>query len=155
MREIEASLITETIARLLEETNYVLGEDVLAAIKKANATEDSPLGKEILSQLLANAEIGREGKLPLCQDCGTAVFFLEIGQEVHISGGDLYEQINEGVRQGYGRGFLRKSMVKRPFTTRVNTGDNTPAIIYTEIVPGDHIKIMVMTKGGDSEMIKW
>lgn len=151
MREIEAGLIAETVARLLEETNYALGEDVLGAIQKATAAEESPLGKEILDQLLVNAEIGREGKLPLCQDCGTAVVFLEIGQEVHITGGGLYEQINEGVREGYGRGFLRKSMVKRPFTARVNTGDNTPAVVYTDIVPGDHLKISAMAKGGGAE----
>jgi fumarate hydratase subunit alpha len=151
MREIKASVIAETIARLSQETNFDLGEDVLAALKRAVETEESPLGKEILSQLLENARIAREEHIPLCQDCGTAVVFLEIGQEAHVTGGDLSASVSEGISRGYTRGYLRKSMVRQPFSARVNTRDNTPPIIHTEIVPGDHIRIIVMPKGGGAE----
>ncbi|MDD5083220.1 MAG: fumarate hydratase [Dehalococcoidales bacterium] len=151
MREIKASVIAETITRLSQETNFDLGEDVLAALKRAVETEESPLGKEILSQLLENARIAREEHIPLCQDCGTAVVFLEIGQEAHVTGGDLSTAVSEGVSRGYTRGYLRKSMVRQPFSARMNTRDNTPPIIHTEIVPGDHIRITVMPKGGGAE----
>jgi len=151
MREIKASVITQTVDQLCQEANFVLGEDVLAALKQAQQTEESPLGKEVLSQLLENARIAKQEHLPLCQDCGTAVVFLEIGQETHIIGGDLCTAVEEGVRQGYTQGYLRKSMVSQPFSARINTRDNTPPVIHTEIVPGDQVKIIVMPKGGGAE----
>jgi fumarate hydratase subunit alpha len=124
---------------------------VLSALKKALKAEESPLGREVLTQIIENARVAKDEKLPLCQDCGTAVVFLEIGQEVHISGGNLYAAVEEGVRQGYDKGYLRKAMVKKPFSTRINTQDNTPPVIHTEIVPGDKLKITVMPKGGGAE----
>jgi fumarate hydratase subunit alpha len=151
MREIQASAITRTVAQLFQQANFELGEDVLTALKQARQAEESPLGREALSQLLENARIAAEERLPLCQDCGTAVVFLEIGQEAHITGGDLHNAIEEGVRRGYVEGYLRKSIVGQPFSARVNTGDNTPPVIHTEIVPGDRIKITVMPKGGGAE----
>ncbi|MFC1974478.1 fumarate hydratase [Chloroflexota bacterium] len=151
MREIDASTITQTVAQLCQEANFELGEDVLSALKQAEQTEESPLGKEALAQLLENARIAREERLPLCQDCGTAVVFLEVGQEIHITGGDLYAAVEEGVRQGYTQGYLRKSMVSQPFSARINTGDNTPPVIHTEIVPGNRLKITVVPKGGGAE----
>jgi fumarate hydratase subunit alpha len=151
MREIKAEKITETIARLCQQTNYELGDDVLAALERAEQAEESPLGRAILRELLENAQIAREGVFPLCQDCGTAVVFLDVGQDVHIVGGQLQDAVDEGVRQGYTKGYLRKSMVGQPFTARINTGDNTPAMLHTEIVPGDQLRIMVMAKGGGAE----
>jgi len=151
MRDIEASAITQVIAQLCQEANYKLGDDVLSALNQAQQTEESPLGREVLSQLLENAGIAREEVFPLCQDCGTAVVFLEIGQEVHIIGGDLYTAVAEGVRQGYTQGYLRKCMVRQPFSARINTNDNTPPVIHTEIVPGSRVKIIVMPKGGGAE----
>jgi len=151
MREIEASAITQVIVQLCQEANFVLGEDVIAALKQAQQTEESPEGKEVLSQLLENARIAKQEHIPLCQGCGTAVGFLEIGQEIHITGGDLYTAVEEGVRQGYSQGYLRKSMVSQPFSARINTRDNTPPVIHTEIVPGDQVKIIVMPKGGGAE----
>jgi fumarate hydratase subunit alpha len=151
MREIKASEITKTISRLCQEANFGLGEDVLSALKKAQKTEESPLGREVLSQLIENARIAQEERLPLCQDCGTAVVFLEIGQEIHITGGSLNAAVEEGVRQGYAKGYLRKTMVSQPFSGRINTRDNTPAVIHAEIVAGDKLKITVMPKGGGAE----
>lgn len=150
MKEIKASKITSTVARLCESANFELGEDVLAALKKAERDEESPAGKEALRQLIENARIARDEAVPLCQDCGTAVVFLEIGQDVHING-DLTEAITHGVSRGYTRGYLRKSTVKQPFSARVNTQDNTPPVIHTEIVPGDRLKITLMCKGGGAE----
>ncbi len=151
MRDIDASLITQTVARLCQEANFFLPDDVLQALTEARDKEDSPLGKQTLDQLIQNARLAQIEQLPLCQDTGTAVVFLEIGQDVHISGSNLYEAIEEGVRQGYGEGYLRKSIVRQPFSSRINTKDNTPAIIHTDIIPGDQLKIIVMTKGGGSE----
>ena len=151
MREIDAREITKTVASLFCEANYYLTEDVLAAIKKAAVTEESPVAKEVLDQIIKNADIAAREQIPLCQDCGAAVVFIEIGQDVHITGGDFNTAINEGVRQAYDEGYLRKSMVNQPFSARVNTKDNTPAIIYTDIVPGDKIKITVAPKGGGAE----
>lgn len=151
MRNIEAGLITQTVARLCQEANFFLPDDILQALTKAKDKEETPLGKQVLDQLLENARLSRDEQLPLCQDTGTAVVFLEVGQDVHISGGNLYEAIEEGVRQGYGEGYLRKSIVRQPFSSRVNTKDNTPAIIHTDIVMGDKIRIIVMPKGGGSE----
>jgi len=151
MREIKASAITQTVAQLCQQANFVLGEDVLAALKQAQQAEESPLGKEVLSQLLENARIAEQEHFPLCQDCGTVVVFLEVGQEAHIIGGELYTAVEEGVRQGYTQGYLRKSIVSQPFSARINTRDNTPPVIHTEIVPGDQVKVVVMTKGGGAE----
>ena len=151
MKEIEARDVTSTVARLCKEANFFLGEDVLAALRKARAEEESPVARQILDQILENADIAAGEEMPLCQDCGLAIVFLQVGQEVHISGGDLYQAVDEGVRQGYAEGYLRKSAVRQPFSARVNTKDNTPAIIHTEIVPGDQLKITVAPKGGGAE----
>jgi fumarate hydratase subunit alpha len=151
MREIQAKEVTEAVARLFREANLVLEEDVLKALRKARDAEESPLGREVLDRLLENARVaGREG-LPLCQDCGTAVVFLEIGQDLHVAGGDLYQAVVEGVRQGYQQGYLRKSMVSHPFSTRTPTGDSTPPIIHSDIVPGDRLRVIALPKGGGSE----
>jgi fumarate hydratase subunit alpha len=151
MREIKASEITKTVATLCQEANFGLGEDVLTALKKALKTEESPLGREVLTQLIQNAKVAGDERVALCQDCGTAVVFLEIGQEVHISGGNLNAAIEEGVRRGYDEGYLRKAVVKQPFSARINTKDNTPAVIHTEIVPGDRLRITVLPKGAGAE----
>ena len=149
MREVNVKIITEKIRQLCIEANTDLGEDVLRAFDKSMSKEESSLGLAIFSELKENARIAKEEKIPICQDTGFAVIFIELGQDVHLTGGDLKEAINEGVRQGYKDGFLRKSLC-HPFT-RTNTGDNTPAIIHTEIVPGENIKIIVAPKGGGSE----
>lgn len=151
MREIKTDEIIQTISRLFEHSCHYLPEDVVNAIKQAREKEESPVSREVLDRILENIEISGKEQIPLCQDTGAAVVMLELGQEVHITGGDLYAAVNEGVRQGYEKGYLRKSMVKQPFSARVNTKDNTPAIIYTDIVPGDKLKISVIPKGGGSE----
>jgi len=151
MRDIEAQEITKTISRLLQEANFFLPDDVLASLRQARETEESPVGREVLDRILENADISAKERIPLCQDTGTAVVFLELGQDAHIVGGDLYTAVNEGVRQGYDEGYLRKSMVHQPYSGRVNTRDNTPAVIHTDIVAGDRLKIMVMPKGGGAE----
>ncbi len=151
MREIQCHQITETVARLCQEANFFLGQDVLNSLSKARAEEVSPVGRAILDRILENAGVAAEERMPLCQDCGTAVVFLEIGQEVHISGGELYAAVEEGVRRGYEEGYLRKSTVRQPFSARINTKDNTPAVIHSEITPGDRLKIIVAPKGGGSE----
>ena len=151
LKEIKAGAVTETVSRLFQEACYHLPEDVLAAIKKAREKEESPVACNVLDRILQNAEIAAKGKIPLCQDTGAAVIFLELGQEVHITSGDLYAAVNEGVRQGYDKGYLRKSIVRQPFSARVNTRDNTPAIIHTTIVPGDRLKIIAMPNGFGSE----
>ncbi|MDP3015597.1 MAG: fumarate hydratase [Deltaproteobacteria bacterium] len=149
MREIDVKLITEKVKDLCMEANTDLGEDVLEAFDRAIEKEESPLGVEILKELKENARIARDERVAICQDTGFAVVFIELGQDVHLVGGGLKEAIFEGVRQGYRDGYLRKSIC-HPFT-RANTGDNTPAIIHTEIVPGDQVKITVAPKGGGSE----
>ncbi len=151
MREIKSAEITKAVSRMICDANYKLGDDTLAALKDARTREESPLGKEALDIIIENALIAEKENIPLCQDCGTAIVFLEIGQDVHIADGDLNDAINEGVRQGYKEGYLRKSIVAHPFSDRKNTGDNTPAIIHTKIVPGDRIKISVMSKGSGAE----
>jgi fumarate hydratase subunit alpha len=151
MREIAAEDITKTVARLCKEANFFLGEDVLSALKKARKDEESPVAINVLDQIIENADIAAKDEMPLCQDCGLAIIFVELGQDAHIKGGDLYEAINEGVRKGYAEGYLRKSVVRQPFSARMNTKDNTPAIIHTEIVKGDKLKITVAPKGGGSE----
>ena len=149
MREIDVKVITEKVRDLCIEANTDLGEDVLRAFDQAMAKEESPLGMEILKELKGNAWIAKEEKVPICQDTGFAVVFVELGQDIHLIGGDLKEAIFEGVRQGYQDGYLRKSIC-HPFT-RKNTGDNTPAIIHTEVIPGEKVKITVAPKGGGSE----
>ena len=151
MREISSKKVTEAVARLFQEANFDLGEDVLDSLKRAKDNEESPLGRQVLEQILENAAIAKGERIPLCQDCGTAVVFLELGQDVHITGGELNTAVEEGVRQGYDQGYLRKSMVSQPFSARVNTKDNTPAVIHTEIVGGDSLRITVLPKGGGSE----
>ena len=151
MREIQTELITQEVARLCKEANYFLGEDVLNALHKARDEEVSPVGQAVLDQILKNAEVARREEMPLCQDTGLTVVFLEVGQEVHIVGGSLNEAVQEGVRRGYIEGYLRKSVVDRPFSARINTKDNTPAVIHTTIVPGDKLRIIVAPKGGGSE----
>jgi fumarate hydratase subunit alpha len=151
MNEIYADQIADTVARLCIESNYYLGQDVLTALHAYRGKEVSPVGREVLDQILENAKIAREQQMPLCQDCGLTVVFLELGQEAHIAGGDLNQAISEGVRRGYQDGYLRKSMVDRPFSARINTRDNTPPVIHTTIVPGDRLKIIVAPKGGGSE----
>ena len=150
MREIQCSKITEVIRKLCMEANEHLPEDVKCAIKTARKEEDGEIAKGILDNIIENYEIADRENVPICQDTGMAVVFMEIGQDVHITGGDLTECVNEGVRQGYTDGYLRKSVVKDPIR-RGNTGDNTPAILYTEIVPGEQIKITVGPKGFGSE----
>ncbi len=151
MREISYRVIVETVARLCQEANYFLAADVLEALRRAEESEESPIGREVLVRLLDNAAIAARERVPLCQDCGTAVVFLELGQDVHILGGDLYSAIEEGVRRGYTQGYLRSSVVRQPFSQRVNTLDNTPPVIHTDIVKGDHLKIIVAPKGAGSE----
>jgi fumarate hydratase subunit alpha len=151
MREIAASDITDAIAKLAVEATHFLPEDVEDAIRTARTTEMSPLGVQIIDEILENAEIARTRMLPLCQDTGTAVVHAEIGQDVHVTGAYLLDAINEGIRQGYGEGYLRKSIANHPFSSRTNTGDNTPGVIHTEIVPGDQIKLHFMPKGGGCE----
>jgi fumarate hydratase subunit alpha len=151
MRDIDSHTITEMVSELFKEACVILPPDVLRVIKHAVKTEDSPAGRGVLDQIIENAALASRDNIPLCQDTGVAVVFLEIGQEVHITGGDLYSAVNEGVCRGYTEGYLRKSMADHPFSLRKNTGDNTPAVIHTEIVPGDKLKIIVMPKGGGAE----
>jgi fumarate hydratase subunit alpha len=150
MREVDAAKITEEVARLCMEANFELEGDVLRALEKGLEVEKSPVGKEILGQLLENAEIAKTERMPICQDTGLTVVFIEIGQDVRITGGDLEGAINEGVKKGYTEGYLRKSVLGDPLK-RVNTGDNTPAVIHTKIVPGDGLRLYVVPKGGGSE----
>jgi fumarate hydratase subunit alpha len=149
MREIEVARITQAVKEAAIAANYEPGEDLLRALARGAETEASASGREIFGQLLENARIAREERIPMCQDCGLAVVFVELGQEVHLAGGDLMAAIQEGVRQGYGEGYLRKSLC-HPLT-RANTGDNTPAVIHTEVVPGDRLRLIVVPKGGGSE----
>jgi len=151
MREIRASDIADAVARLSVEANYHLGEDVVRALTRALEQEESPVGREVLQLLLENARLAAEGVAPLCQDCGVAVVFVDLGQDVHIVGGDLHAAIEEGVRRGYKEGYLRKSMVRQPFSARVNTGDNTPPVVYVDVVPGDRVRLTVAPKGAGSE----
>ncbi len=151
LREIHVSQITEAVRELSKQANYYLPEDVQAAIRKAIEQEDSPLGRRVLEQILENAQVAAQEKMPLCQDCGMDVVFVEVGQDVHLVGGSLEEAIHEGIRKGYKEGYLRTSIVQHPFSKRINTRDNTPAIIYTRLVPGDKVRILLAPKGGGSE----
>jgi len=149
MRKISLHEVTEKVKESVIKINYNLDQSLVALIQKAKQNEIKDLSKSILSDILENQEIAREGKVPLCQDTGVVVVFLEIGRDVFFDG-DIYESINEGVRQGYSEGYLRKSIVNHPFN-RVNTLDNTPAIIHTTIVPGNTLKLKITSKGGGSE----
>lgn len=150
MRTISAQSITDTVARLCIEANTRLPQDVEAALARAREEEPWPLAKTTLDLLWSNLGAAQEKALPICQDTGMACVFLEIGQDVHLTGGDLREAVDEGVRRGYTNGFLRKSVVRDP-VRRGNTGDNTPAVLYTEIVPGEQVKITLAPKGFGSE----
>ncbi len=149
IRTVNAADITSTVARLCGEADLLLPADVKAALEKSRVGEESPVGREILTRLLENADIAAKESMPICQDCGLAVVFVDVGQDVHLVGGDLSEAVNQGVREGYEKHFLRKS-VCHPFT-RANTGDNTPAVVHTRLVPGDHLHIWLVPKGGGSE----
>ena len=151
MKEIHVSQITETVARLCQDATHNLPDDVVAALRRAESTEESPLARQVLLEILDNAELARREMLPLCQDTGTAVVFAEVGQDVHIVGGAFVDAVNAGVAKGYTEGYLRKSIVDKPFSARANTRDNTPAVVHTEIVPGDRLKLAVMPKGGGCE----
>ncbi|MCI8522706.1 MAG: fumarate hydratase [Lachnospiraceae bacterium] len=150
MRTIEVAEITRNIKEMCIEANHFLSQDMDEAMKRAAEEEKAPLGRQILGQLQDNLKIAGEDMIPICQDTGMTVVFLEVGQEVHFEGGNLAEAVNEGVRQGYVEGYLRKSVVKDPLI-RENTKDNTPAVIHYDIVPGDHLKITVAPKGFGSE----
>ncbi len=150
MREIDVAVVSAAVAEMCKEANYYLGDDVTKAFERGLAEEVSPVGREVFKQLLENARIAREEEVPMCQDTGTAVLFVELGQEVRLTGGDFNEALNAGVRQGYTEGYLRKSIVKDPLQ-RANSGDNTPAVVHLQIVPGDQIKITLAPKGGGSE----
>jgi len=150
MREIDADTLAATVARLFQEAAHYLPEDVVEALHAARDHEEGPRARHVLDRLLENARIAATERVPLCQDTGTAVIFLEIGQEVHIRG-DLSQALVRGVAEGYTKGYLRKSIVRHPFSRRVNTGDNTPPVVHTETVPGDSLKVTVMPKGGGCE----
>jgi fumarate hydratase subunit alpha len=150
VREVHTSAITDAIKKLCMEANWNLGSEMLRAFDKALTTERSPAGRQVLQILKQNAELASTKKIAYCQDTGFAVCFVELGQDVHVTGGGLYDAINEGVRQGYKEGYLRASIVKTPFD-RVNTGDNTPAVIHVDVVPGSELKLMIMAKGGGCE----
>ncbi|MEW6013835.1 MAG: fumarate hydratase [Candidatus Zixiibacteriota bacterium] len=150
MRQISTEKIIEAVKQLSMSAAYDLGKDVVEAIENAKKVEESPVGRGILDQVLENAKIARNESVPMCQDTGFAVLFVELGQEAQIVGGDLNAALNEGVRQGYKDGYLRKSIVGDPLE-RKNTGDNTPAVIHINIVPGDKLKIIIAPKGGGSE----
>jgi fumarate hydratase subunit alpha len=150
MREIHVSAITDAVKKLCMEANYDLEPDMLRAFDRALEAERSPAGRQVLEMLKENAQLARAQKIPYCQDTGFVVSFVELGQDVHVTGGLLTAAINEGVRQGYTEGYLRASIVESPFD-RKNTGDNTPAVIHIDVVPGANLKIMVMVKGGGCE----
>lgn len=150
MRSVDVSIVTRNIKEMCIQANHFLSEDMDIAMKNAVETEEAPLGKQILTQLQENLKIAGEDMIPICQDTGMAVVFIEVGQEVHFEGGSLTDAINEGVRQGYVEGYLRKSVVGDPII-RENTKDNTPAVIHYNIVSGDKVKIKVAPKGFGSE----
>jgi len=151
LREIDAKQITETVAQMCKEAAYYLPKDVYEGLKRGRETEKSPVGQNVLDQIIKNAEIARAEDRPYCQDTGMTIVFLEVGQDLHITGGQLEDAINAGIAKGYTEGYLRKSVVAEPLFNRVNTKDNTPGVIYTKIVPGDKLKITVAPKGFGSE----
>lgn len=151
VRRIKADTVTQTVKKLFMDCNYYIGEDITSALKKSMEAEKSPVGREVLSQLLENNKIAAEEQIPLCQDTGMAVLFIEYGDKVIIEDGSFEEAVMQGVRQAYDEGYLRKSVVSDPVFDRKNTGDNTPAVIHTRIVSGDKIKILAGGKGFGSE----
>ncbi len=150
MRELDVSVIVQSVEKLCIDANYYLNRDIVEALEQSLKTEESETGRAILQELIGNADMAARKRMAVCQDTGMTVVFIELGQELHITGGDLTQAINEGVRRGYRNGYLRKSVVGDPFE-RVNTGDNTPAIIHYDIVPGDRLKLVVAPKGFGSE----
>lgn len=150
MREIEVQKITDTLAEMCIEANCKLNGDIMSALKTGRESEENPLAEDILGNIIKNAEIAADEDMPICQDTGMAVVFIKLGQDAHLIGGDLYEAVERGVRRGYEKGYLRKSVVKDP-VRRGNTGDNTPAIIHMEIVSGDGVEITLAPKGFGSE----
>lgn len=151
VRELDVAEITAAVKDLCITANYDLPVDVYEALKAAQEVEESPVGREVLAQLVENADIAAADRVPICQDTGLAVIFAEVGQDVHLTGGDFEEAVHEGVRRGYGEGYLRKSVAEEPAHARRNTTDNTPAIIHTSIVPGDRLRLTLMAKGGGAE----
>ena len=151
MRELDAKQITENVAQMCKEAAYYLPKDVYEGLKRGRETEVSPVAQNVLDQIIKNAEIARAEDRPYCQDTGMTIGFLEVGQDLHITGGSLEDAVNEGISKGYTEGYLRKSVVAEPLFNRVNTKDNTPGVIYTKIVPGDKLKITVAPKGFGSE----
>lgn len=147
IHDIAVTQITDTVARLCIEAAHNLPDDVRAALERARQTEEAPLALQVLDTIIENAEVARTRMIPLCQDTGVTVVMLDVGQDVHVTGGYLYDAVAEGVRRGYRAGYLRASIVERPFSDRQNTTDNTPPVIHTEIVPGDRLRITVMPKG--------
>ncbi|MDR3600564.1 MAG: fumarate hydratase [Desulfosporosinus sp.] len=150
MKEVRVEEIVSAVEKLCIEANYDLGSDIMTGFQQALKDERSPLGQEVLARLIENAEIAHQERVPMCQDTGMAVLFVEVGQDLHVVGGSLTEALNEGVRRGYDRGYLRKSVVNDPFE-RVNTGDNTPAVIHYDIVTGAALRLVVAPKGFGSE----
>lgn len=151
VRTIQAEQITQEVAQMCKEAAYYLPGDVFASLERGRLSEKSPVGREVLDQIITNAKIAKEEDRPICQDTGMTIVFVELGQDVHIEGGNLNDAINAGVAKGYTEGYLRKSVVAEPLFDRKNTQDNTPAVIYTEIVPGDKLTIQVEPKGFGSE----
>jgi fumarate hydratase subunit alpha len=151
MRKINVQELIPAVKKLCIEANNYIGDDIIAKLKEMAAREKSATAREVLAILLKNHQLAAQNMMPLCQDTGTAVIFVELGQEIHLTGGDFTEALNEGVRQGYEAGYLRKSIVNDPVFDRINTRDNTPAIIYVEIVPGNEIRITVAPKGAGAE----
>ena len=151
VRDLHVDRITEAVAELCETATHFLPEDVVAGLERARDTERSELGKRVLVEILENVDIAKRDMLPLCQDTGTTVVFVELGQDAHVVGGSLTDAINKGVSKGYTEGYLRASMVDHPFSSRVNTKDNTPAVIHVDVAPGDAFKIKVLPKGGGCE----
>jgi fumarate hydratase subunit alpha len=151
VRDVDSAEITRAVRELCIDVNYVVGDDLRAAVERAREHEGSPVARQILDLLIRNQNLAAQGEYPYCQDTGYAVVFVDLGQDVHVTGADLAEAIDEGVRQGYREGYLRGSIVRDPVFERANTGDNTPAFVHTRIVPGDQVRIQVDAKGGGSE----
>ncbi|TWI58115.1 fumarate hydratase [Halalkalibacter nanhaiisediminis] len=151
MKVIEYQSIVDKVSEMCQEANYELGEDVVNAFKSSLTTEKSETGKNVLNQLILNAEIASTERVPMCQDTGVSVFIVELGQDCHITGGNLNDAINEGVKKGYEEGYLRHSIVDHPITREKSKGYNTPSIIHIEVVPGDQLTIHMSAKGGGSE----
>jgi fumarate hydratase subunit alpha len=151
VRDLDVQEITTAVKEMCITANYDLPADVYEALQGAQETEESPVGREVLGQLVENADIAARERVPICQDTGFAVFFVELGQDVHLVGGEFEAALDQGVREGYGEGYLRKSIAEEPGHARRNTKDNTPAIVHTRVVPGDKLKIWMMAKGGGAE----